>query len=516
MKTPKKDAPKPARERAHEFLIGRIEAANRSGVARLPAIAELAASAGVAPVTMLRAVRAMRDAGVLAVSHGKGIRVVAQMLPDEKNSSPGQQARWREVVHLLEQDILEGRHDNDGVLPSPKQMRHRFGVSHRTLRRALDHLTGLGVIRPYRRSHQVVSPMQVHGGRHRILLVTSEGMTRHAQFQDARSQALFLALEQQCSRHELRLEIASHSDIRGAALGKGNHRSSVLGTVVWGLALGPDTLNTVLPDLPDAPIAVLLHVADRRYREIVRPVRRARTFSFANSHMPGRIVGTYLRKQGHRRIAYLAPIYRDSWTKNRLAGLKETFNGRDRQVFAVTRDHLSADDEPGGVRGAYDATIRQLRTAADRGEVSPTLPILVTAIEQMSDTVYAAFGHQYLYASLDPIFEEALALPGVTAWVTHNDDVGLKALEFLRSKGIQVPQQMSVVGFDNIPQASRVSLSSYDYDFGSLTHMVVDYLTSSALWRRAKEGDCDCGVRGTVVERLSSAGTPGPGVGLEA
>jgi DNA-binding LacI/PurR family transcriptional regulator len=46
---------------------------------------------------------------------------------------------------------------------------------------------------------------------------------------------------------------------------------------------------------------------------------------------------------------------------------------------------------------------------------------------------------------------------GATAVLAHNDLVALGILDRLRSRGVDVPRQMSVVGFDDVPAATQVS-----------------------------------------------------------
>ncbi|MBD3240564.1 MAG: hypothetical protein GF331_08270, partial [Chitinivibrionales bacterium] len=192
--------------------------------------------------------------------------------------------------------------------------------------------------------------------------------------------------------------------------------------------------------------------------------------------------------------------------RNRLAGVREAFEGQGRRVTAVTRDHLAADDWPGGVRGAFQESVDTLRDMADQPGAAPHLTTLTSAIEQASPAVSDAFGREVMYGELQPLWEEALALSGVTAWVAHNDIVGLKALEYLRERGIAVPDDMGLVGFDNTPQASAAGLTSYDHNLEGLSRVLVDYVVGGTVWRRAHAHKDDIEVPGTVIERLTTRG----------
>src|SRR5690606_19024762 len=52
---------------------------------------------------------------------------------------------------------------------------------------------------------------------------------------------------------------------------------------------------------------------------------------------------------------------------------------------------------------------------------------------------------------------DLVAASGATAVVAHNDLVALGILDRLRSRGTLVPNQVSVVGFDDVPGATHVS-----------------------------------------------------------
>ena len=501
----KKQTATTAVERARTFLLERIDTALREGIERLPTVINLASEASVAPATMLRAVHVLRDEGVLRVSHGKGIRIEQAIDPHEHETPRIYEPRWQQVVKQLEMDILEGRYGTNGMLPTPKQMRYRFGVSHRTLRKALDTLVEAGTLRPYRRSYQTVNSTYNRGARHRILLVVNNiGFGRHL-YSDERFIVLLNALEQECARCELRLELKSKEELMTLhTMNAGGYRS-ILGIIIWCAGFDAASLNHLLLNLPDIPVAALMQTPNVQLHRVIKSVARAKAFSFASSRKPGRITGTYLRRKGHKRIAYISPIFKDAWARNRFFGLKETFEGPERKVYPVTRNCLPIEHKPGRVGAAYHEVVECLRTISKDPASHPDLPKLVSGIEQVSSVVQSAFSRQFLYYSLSELFDEAMAIPDITAWVAHNDIVGLKALEYLKAKRIEVPSRISLVGFDNSPQANLIGLSSYDYNFGGLAHIVFDYLLAGTLWKKPVGNRSSLEVRGTVIERFSSS-----------
>jgi DNA-binding LacI/PurR family transcriptional regulator len=78
---------------------------------------------------------------------------------------------------------------------------------------------------------------------------------------------------------------------------------------------------------------------------------------------------------------------------------------------------------------------------------------------------------------LAPLFEQALADRTITVWVCASDITAFDALSFLDKKHIRVPDQLSVVGFDNIPllTASR-RLTSFDFNAPGFAYRMLDFI----------------------------------------
>jgi DNA-binding LacI/PurR family transcriptional regulator len=75
------------------------------------------------------------------------------------------------------------------------------------------------------------------------------------------------------------------------------------------------------------------------------------------------------------------------------------------------------------------------------------------------------------------LFEKALEYRDVTAWICATDQTALHALEFLRKRKIQVPVDLSVVGFDNIPvQALENRLTTLDFNAMGFIHHMLNFI----------------------------------------
>jgi DNA-binding LacI/PurR family transcriptional regulator len=56
----------------------------------------------------------------------------------------------------------------------------------------------------------------------------------------------------------------------------------------------------------------------------------------------------------------------------------------------------------------------------------------------------------------------------------------LLVLDFLRRRGLQVPRDLSLVGFDDTAEGARRDLTSYNFDFERFNHYVLRYLLEPA------------------------------------
>jgi LacI family transcriptional regulator len=89
--------------------------------------------------------------------------------------------------------------------------------------------------------------------------------------------------------------------------------------------------------------------------------------------------------------------------------------------------------------------------------------------------------------------EAALELPldaGVTALVAANDQTALGAIAALRLRGVSVPGDLSVVGFDDIPESQffQPALTTVRFDFASQGRNMVDRLIARIEGRKTAGG----------------------------
>ncbi len=95
-----------------------------------------------------------------------------------------------------------------------------------------------------------------------------------------------------------------------------------------------------------------------------------------------------------------------------------------------------------------------------------------------------------------------------TALVVANDQMALGAMRALREQGLEVPRDVSVVGFDDIPEASffEPPLTTVYQDFAAMGQQTVDYLL--ALIQQPDTPRHQRTLYPRLIERLSTAPPP--------
>jgi hypothetical protein len=80
---------------------------------------------------------------------------------------------------------------------------------------------------------------------------------------------------------------------------------------------------------------------------------------------------------------------------------------------------------------------------------------------------------------LYPLFEQAARRKDVTAWICATDGIALTALQFCRERGIAVPKDLSITGFDNEPiEAVEERLTTFDFNTQGAIDAILHYITS--------------------------------------
>jgi DNA-binding transcriptional regulator YhcF (GntR family) len=456
-----------ALERAREHIMGLLSQPHIREGERLPTTARMARDAGVCTVTMSRAVKALAAENVLDARPRAGIRA-GPGLHERDPVPPGKQPQpslpRRRVMAAVERDVLAGRFRPGAPLPPVSMLAAEHGVCAATMRRVLDTLVERGTLSLEARRY-VVHPGRV---RHRGIV-----LCRFWQDYDT-----LRILETETARAGAQLVTAPLfrkerflSALREAR--QGTVTAPLLGVITVVNMHNPsvylDTASLVKPT--GRPLAIIDTGACAR-RANLPANRLIRIVSPPAEHARGTDVARYLLELGHRRIVYLCPQHDARWSQERLAGIVDTYDraGPGHSVEPATERNAP---DGGGANAGSNVRLGYFWELLTRPTPAPR-QVLLDSIDRIQRTIQQS---DLLERTQSQLMARALQLRDVTAWVASNDRVALRALAFLQRKGTRVPDELSVVGFDNSPEAMREGLTSYGHDntalvLAALTHVL--------------------------------------------
>jgi DNA-binding FadR family transcriptional regulator len=487
-----------ARDKAVAKIEELIGNARRTGEYRLPTVGALASLAQVSLVTMLAAVRLVRDRGDVRVSHGKGTVVNAQPAQATRHeivgvpgAVPGLRSKRHALQARLLNEIYDGAYLSEGRLPSLKALSGMLGTSYRTVRAVLDGLVRQGVLTTDQRSYVPADFVRPRLSQN-IVLITAGDPEGNISLLTPHTSELVRSLVDECARRNLRLEVGTfHLQTgvltlpplarRSLRLGRGS--AEVAGFLVWTTSINWDTLHRLLLDLSlrqNAPVLVLDEGG-----ELVLPVGlSSRTppqlFHFAGAVEPGRAIGRHLLSLGHRRVAYISCSHHAVFSQNRLKGLSEAFGAAgltDGIVPFVSEAKVGAGQVWFG-----DSVQRAINRLADRVAPFKQEHLLLREYRaSFGGKLGQLFGLYRDSEQLRPSLDAALSDKRITAWVAANDNMAVHCLDFLARKGVGVPTDMSVAGFDDSLEALFHGLTSYNFnEQGVIRAMLARVLTANS------------------------------------
>jgi DNA-binding LacI/PurR family transcriptional regulator len=217
----------------------------------------------------------------------------------------------------------------------------------------------------------------------------------------------------------------------------------------------------------------------------------------------GRRVGASLVSLGHRRVAWLSPFGDVAWSRERLAGLRSVVESCDKGEVAVYE---------GTVSGSSAEEWAALLACIAAGEKSGSrlAPIVRETLTHRETA--GRFGalrvEQRRRELLQPRIDELLARREVTAIVAASDAVAMVCMERLAQRGIDVPRQMSVVSFDDRPEASYLNITSYTFNAPGMAEAALAFLLRGPAAVRKEKRPEIVQVPGRLVMRHSLAALP--------
>ncbi|HKP95819.1 MAG TPA: GntR family transcriptional regulator [Fibrobacteria bacterium] len=493
---------------------------------RLPPIRVLARQAQVSAAAMCSALGMLKTEGLISIIKNRGAYLG---LPpaDGRNgyhtASPGESQRWQRLKIQIEKDIFNGFFTPGEAMPSLRDLQKSYAVSYKTLRKAMEAIASEGVVVPHKKTYLVPHLRRAHG----TLVFISAPEAASKIICGGYPVTEFLStLRREGGKSLINVVVIPYDPERRKAV-FGNQlialqeKHSVLGYILWTSMLPERKLDQALqtlrevqrpeakPGSLDKPVAVVdttwdMAITNALHHQADLAGWAFRIFTVAGL-LAGRQVGQYLLKLGHRKVAFLSYCHKELWSQYRFRGLLQAFQGagfgEGVRKFAIEevddRFHaLPGPEELESFRKQADAFLAASMEAGQGYYAS-------YAQEQMTGSIWNYIHQVKMAARVEPVLTAALQEPGLTACVGANDRMALLARDHLIKKGVRIPRDMSVIGFDDSKAATDNDLSSYSFAFSEIARKLLGHVLSPRQKAHSQEGNAvEC--EGLLIERGSS------------
>lgn len=515
---------KPGIARACAFIIS---LKNAPGGRTLPAIRALAARSGVSFVTMWKALRILHEQGVLLRDRngmyrfnnksrktGSGSGTV-DTFTEERVEPP--KSAWQTVTDKLYKDIITGIFSRSEKLPSCKELQQHYQVSFATLKKSLNCLVEERIIEA--RSNSYYIPSLTGKTSHARLVAIGCGWEDGKILVDHQDKNYFRTLESECIRMKLQLDVVVYyrTSDRLQFVNTASQKvydltdRTIMGYVfiVANLESTPEEVIERLAALRRS-VAVLDVVGGWKIPRCAQGNRFVQIFTATASIIPAKRVAQYLLGHGHNSIAFFSPFHKALWSQRRLDTISEMYTRAGfmlgvhpfvHHLYAYQWDYLKKQDHDEDVRSLIDQ-YTEWRKEAQPAFFKKFGNLGYSFIRYMTEWNCAS---GEIFEKMQPFFDQALQDKKITAWVMANDFAATIAIDYLKEKSVRIPDDISVVSFDNTLDAMEYHLTSYDFNTQGIISMILRFIIDPYTIKPAARKGGFIEVDGTLVERRSTS-----------
>jgi DNA-binding LacI/PurR family transcriptional regulator/DNA-binding transcriptional regulator YhcF (GntR family) len=535
--------------KARNFITDALKQGTWKQGDKLPSLAGLARLANVSRPSIWKAVSQLKKDKILQVKE-RGSILVPRAENDPAQTEKQYGRVWEKKRSIIMQDILEKRIGHDEALPSRAKLQAQYGVGYATLRKILDSLAEDRLLVPFKKSYAAAAPT-APGYRNRIVLILGAQPNNQIKLGSNRTAKLVDALESSCSRGRLSMQLHGFDEADANACiniksGLGDP-DSIAGFIldIWWWSV-PEVRQRILDLIQmvaafKKPITILDEIGDLSLPLPFSALPNVRVFRIA-AESAGKIAAAHLLRLGHRQVAFFSYQHKHAWSQSRFRGLAQYYE-KAGILSGVSTHFLDTVDSLGDLFLSLLKTdaktflhmhekeltrtqqqdllqsytrVQSLDLLPDNSAVNrlrASVSIFPDLADTMTDTALyiSVLNHLKSEASiaalmhyLDRVFDMALLKTKATAWVAADDHAAIAALKFLRAKAIDVPGQISVLGFDNSTPAIENRLTSFDFNMP----LVVQQMLRSILHSDIKHGKLFhqyTEVEGMLIERETTS-----------
>jgi DNA-binding LacI/PurR family transcriptional regulator len=474
----------------------------RDSNAKIPPLRTLAAACNVCYATAAHAVLILKRNGEIETVQGGGIYRPGQRRSPPPHTAP--QHKWEIVRERIAEDIMQGRYRPGSVLPPLKVLQARYNASYPSVKKALDHLCTVHALERHGQ-YMRIPRHTAHDTRSKIILVGPGNEPGKILLNLERVREFYRLLHLECSLAEISIETAVYNDFSpkgGVFLLEGKPPQRQLQPDDWVqgfivLALNINDVRELLfrLHLHKKPIALWW----QRPWEIARTdsihLRRLVTFfDIDRSGASAEAVGQFLLERGHTSVAYVSPIHNNYWSKGRLEGLRRVYRRAGiSRVDAFTVEGFESDWE-------YMHRLNEY-FGDKKPQISFPKDIPGAVRKQARSVCFEYYRDAFIMEKISPLVEGIVGANRYTALVGVNDHAALLLRSLLQEREIDIPGEISLVGFDDAFESLTHGLTTYNFNVPALTHAIIE--TVLGTYRPRKQRDLVIEIKGQVIDRGS-------------
>jgi DNA-binding LacI/PurR family transcriptional regulator len=231
-------------------------------------------------------------------------------------------------------------------------------------------------------------------------------------------------------------------------------------------------------------------------------------FTTTASQLPAKRVAQYLLSKGHKHVGFFSPFHKALWSERRLSIIDEMFSRAGytdgvvpfvHDKYAYQWDYLNKNEQYEDLRaliGQYNQWKKEASGTVFKkfGTSGYNIAKYITEWNCASSEIYE---------HMEPLFEKASEDRSITAWVMANDFTATMGMDYLKEKNVKIPQELSVISFDNTIDAMEYQLTSYDFNNYGIITLILRFILAPHTVKKGRKDGC-IEVDGALVVRRSS------------
>ncbi len=480
-----------------------------TGETRLPSVRQLARQLGVSPVTILKAVRALKQEGIIEARWGKGNFIVDNKTrkTDADTYHPISISKAEKTVMAFKNDLIQGKYKTHMPLPSVKQLTSFYNVSYPTLKKALDLLCEENVIKRSGAGYCFFTARA--RPRTRIAVVAFGLGINSAKIVTERECNFYRLLSAVAVENNLDMEIICYNDYLKepkfytpdeTKFGDYLQKREISGIILSSYHMKDSA--ECLRRLLRFNIPISAWVEDHRILKMMGRCGSARErllfFDSSYSTLPGFEVGRYLIVKGHKNIAYISPFHKSPWSQNRLIGLKKaaaSTPGARIHPFVSEKYLNDYSFLAEVIDEAYFEKHFNIKEITDK--IRPFLKDRIYSLKYEHDILLR---DDLIFTVCREFITKASEDESITAWVCANDHIAALITDYWNYSSVPIAKRPLLIGFDNSFKSFERHITSYEFNtYGEIRNMVDHLLYPNSYYLFNKNAPVR--LSGRIIER---------------